>query len=390
MKRFKVAPEIFYEKNAINYLENIKKGEKAFIVTDSLMVKIGVVDKVTAILEKKNVKFEIFSKIEGEPALSIVTLGLKRFLEFDGDLLIALGGGSVMDASKAIMYFIRQMGEDYLGLKKSDLPYFIIIPTTSGTGSEVTSYTVITDDETGTKIALQDDEKFADIALLDCELIKTVPPFVTAETGMDILAHGIESFVTKQASDYTDALAQMAIEYVFTYLVNCYQNGNDDMSREKIHNASCMAGMAFENSGIGINHSLAHALGARFKIAHGRANAVLLPYVIRYNSGLFDDNCHIQFETAAKYCKITRMLHLPSGDIKEGVNMLAKAIMTLNRQLDIANSINGLGIKEEDFMQALPDMCASAMQDICTEGNPRVPEEKDFRNILLEAYYGCC
>lgn len=388
MKRFKVAPEIFYEKNAINHLENIIQGGKAFIITDELMIKIGIVEKITAILDRKAVQYEIFPEITGEPSLGMVTLGLKRFLDFNGNLLIALGGGSVMDAAKAIMYFIRQIGADQQGHQKSDLPFFIIIPTTSGTGSEVTSYTVITDETQNLKIALHNDMKFADVALLDCNLIKTVPPQVTAETGMDILTHAIEAFVSNQASDFTDALAQMAIEMVFSHLVTCYQNGNDDLSREKIHNASCMAGMAFENSSVGLNHSMAHALGAKFKIAHGRANAVLLPYVIRYNSGLFDDSYHIDFATANKYCKLTRLLHLPTKDLKEGVNMLAKAIMALNSQMDIAHSIRDLRVEYHVFEQALPELCSVTMADICTQGNPRVPCEKDIATIFRAAYNG--
>jgi len=388
MKRFKIAPEIYYEKNAINHLENIIQGGKAFIITDQLMIKLGLVEQITAILDRKSVQYEIFPEISGEPSLGIVTLGLKKFLDFNGDLLIALGGGSVMDASKAIMYFIRQMGIDQLGHKKSDLPFFIVIPTTSGTGSEVTSYTVITDESQNIKIALQNDEKFADVALLDCNLIKTVPPHITAETGMDILTHAIEAFVSNQASDFTDAFAQMAIEMVFFHLVTCYQNGSDDLGREKIHNASCMAGMAFENSSVGLNHSMAHALGAKFKIAHGRANAVLLPYVIKYNSGLFEDSSHIEFATANKYCKITRLLHLPTLDLKEGVTMLSKAIMTLNSQMDIAVCIRDLGIEHHEFEQALPEMCSAAMADICTPGNPRVPCEKDINTIFRTAYNG--
>lgn len=388
MKRFKVAPEIYYEKNAINRLEDIIQGGKAFIVTDELMIKIGVVDKITAILDKKSVQYEIFPEIVGEPSLGIVALGLKKFLEFDGSLLIALGGGSVMDAAKAIMYFIRQIGSDQSEHLQSKLPFFVVIPTTSGTGSEVTSYTVITDETQNLKVALHNDKKFADVALLDCNLIKTVPPHVTAETGMDILTHAIEAFVSNEASDFTDALAQMAIEMVFAHLVNCYKNGQDDLSREKIHNASCMAGMAFENSSVGLNHSMAHALGAKFHIPHGRANAVLLPYVIKYNSGLFDDSYHIDFETANKYCKITRLLHLPTLDLREGVLMLAKAILSLNSQMDIAVSICDLGIGIHEFEQALPEMCSATMEDICTQGNPRIPNEKDIISIFQAAYHG--
>jgi acetaldehyde dehydrogenase/alcohol dehydrogenase len=267
-------------------------------------------------------------------------------------------------------------------------PYFIAIPTTSGTGSEVTSYSVITDTQNNVKIPLKDDEMLPDVAILDCEFTKSVPPTVTADTGMDVLTHAIEAFISKGASDCTDALSQMAIEYVFKYLLNCYKNGEDIVSREKIHSASCMAGVAFENASLGLNHSLAHAFGAKFKVSHGKANAIFLPYVIKYNSGLFDENDYIGFETCKKYAKISRLLGLPTSDLKEGVIMLIKSIKVLNNQLNIPLTIQEMGINEDEFEYFLEEMTQVALKDVCTQGNPRVPVEKDIYIIFKEAYYG--
>lgn len=387
MKRFKIAPEIHYEKDAVHYLENIE-GKRAFIVTDEVLLNIGLVDKVKTILAQQGITCEIFYGVEPDPSFETVTNGLEKFINSQSDTLIALGGGSVIDASKAMIYFSKHIGKTSSGVNDNHTPYFIVIPTTSGTGSEVTSYTVLTDTKKSTKIAIQGDEMLPDLALLDCELVKTVPPSVTADTGLDALAHAVEAFVSKHASDYTDAFAQMAIEFIFQYLVNCYKNGADQLSREKIHNASCLAGMAFENSSLGLNHSLAHVFGARFKVPHGKANAIFLPYTIKYNSGLFDDNDHIDFAAAHKYVKLAKLLDLPASDLKEGVVMLSKSIKVLNTQLNIPLTIKELGIDADEFTASLKEMSAIAFHDICTAGNPRVPTEEEIYRLFQEAFYG--
>lgn len=381
MKKFKIATEVYYD-GALKYLEGFEK-EKVFIVTDKIMNEIGIVNKVTKIFDNKNIAYKIFDKVKPDPSLEVVTHGLKEYMNYDADCIIAIGGGSVIDASKAIVYFIEK------GLKSTDKkPYFIAIPTTSGTGSEVTSYSVITDTSKNMKIVLKSDNMCADLAILDCEFTTTVPPQVTADTGMDVLTHAIEAFVSNEASDFTDMLARNSIEIIFKYLEKVYRNGVDKDGREKMHTASCMAGMAFENSALGITHSLAHILGAKFKISHGRANAVILPYVIKYNSGLFDENDIIDFKAAKKYSQIAKVLGLPQDDFKEGVKMLIKSIKCLNKNLNIPSTIQGLGVDKEEFENGLEEMSNTALADICTSGNPRTPSKEDINKIFKEAYLG--
>lgn len=385
MKRFKMAPELHYEDGALNYLYDIDF-KSAFVVTDQIMEQLGLTNKVIKILEDKKVPFEKFAEVEPNPSVKTISKALEIFLKTDADILIAIGGGSVLDAAKAIIYFLQE------AIKNSDLkrekPFFVVIPTTSGTGSEVTSYSVLTDTDTGMKIPLKDDGMFPDIAILDCEFTKTVPPSVTADTGMDVLTHAIEAYVSNIASDCTTALAQMSIEFVFKYLPNCYKNGLDSHSRGKIHNASCMAGMAFENASLGINHSLAHVFGAKFHVSHGKANAVLLPYVIQYNSGLFDHNDNVPFDTALQYQKIAKLIGLPSSNMKEAVIMLTKSIKLLNMKLQIPISIREMGIDETAYMVLVDEMAETAMKDICTAGNPRVPHVEDLKKILINAFNG--
>jgi len=386
MKTFKVPTKILYEENSIKYLEDLKCN-KVFIVTDKIMFKLGMTKEITEIFDKELIKYEIFDEVEPEPTMEIVTNVLKKFINSQADTLIAIGGGSVIDTSKAIIYFIdiiRNKMDD----KVSQKPFFIAIPTTSGTGSEVTSYAVITDSIEYKKVPLKSDIMYADVAILDAEFTKTVPPSVTADTAMDALTHALEAFVSKNASDCTDALAQSAIENVFKYVVKVYKNGSDAFCREKIHSASCMAGIAFENASLGINHSLAHAIGAKFKISHGKANAILLPYVIEYNCGLFDNNEYNTFETAKKYSKIANLLRLPNSNFKEGVLMLIKSLKVLNMQLNIPCTIKELGIEESVFNEFLDEICESALQDVCTLGNPRPTTKKELSDILKNAYLG--
>ena len=339
------------------------------------------------ILDKASIKYEIFYEVEPEPTMEVVTNALKKFMNSKADTLIAIGGGSVIDTSKGIIYFINKL-RDKMDEKVSQKPFFVVIPTTSGTGSEVTSYAIITDSNEHKKITLKDDVMYADVAILDAEFTKTVPPSVTADTAMDALTHALEAYVSNNASECTDALAQSAIEIINEYVVKVYKNGLDMLSRERIQIASCMAGIAFENASLGINHSLAHAIGAKFKISHGKANAILLPYVVEYNCGLFDKNEYNTFETAKKYSKIARCIGLPSSDFKEGVLMLIKSIKILNSKLNIPHSIKDLGIEETVFNESLDELCVRALEDACSLGNPRKASKEDLGGILKAAYVG--
>jgi len=386
MMTFKVPTKILHERNSIKYLEETKSS-KVFIITDKIMFKLGMTKKVEEILDSAMIAYEIFDEVEPEPTVEVVTNALKRFMNSNADTIIAIGGGSVIDTSKALIYF-HNILRDKIADENSEKPFFIVIPTTSGTGSEVTSYAVITDAKEHKKIALKNDIMYADVAILDAEYTKTVPKVVTADTAMDALTHAFEALVSNNSSDCTDALAQSAIENVFENIVKVYKNGLDIISREKIQMASCMAGIAFENASLGINHSLAHAIGAKFKISHGRANAILLPYVIEYNCGLFDKNEYNTFDTAKKYSKIANILRLPSSDFKEGVTMLVKSLKILNSELNIPLALKDLGIEESVFNESLDEVCQRALEDEFTLGNPRKTTKEELSGILKTAYLG--
>jgi acetaldehyde dehydrogenase/alcohol dehydrogenase len=266
----------------------------------------------------------------------------------------------------------------------------VAIPTTSGTGSEVTSFAVITDRARNVKYPLADYELTPDIAILDPDFVMTVPKAITADTGMDVLTHAIEAYVSILASDYTDALAMKAIQLVFQYLPRAYADGSDRVAREKMHNASCIAGMAFTNAFLGINHSLAHKLGGEFHIPHGRANAVLLPFTIEYNGSkptkFMSFPKYEKFIADEKYAEIARALGLPAGTPAEGVHSLAEAVRGLMRQLNIPESIGACGVEKAAFLGRVAALADLAFEDQCTTANPRLPLVKELEEIYRKAY----
>lgn len=275
-----------------------------------------------------------------------------------------------------------------LGLKSK----LVSIPTTSGTGSEVTSFAVITDKKKNIKYPLADYELTPDIAILDPDLVMSLPKKITADTGMDVLTHAIESYVSNMASDYTDGLAEKAVELVYNYLPKAYEDGTDRIAREKMHNASCIAGMAFTNAFLGINHSIAHKLGGEFHIAHGRANAIILPYVIKYNSTKptkFVSFPKYEFFVAdEKYASLAKRLNLKAGSTEEGVKSLIKAIKEMNEKLGIPSCLKDEGISEKEFLEKIDMLSEKAFEDQCTTANPRLPLVTEIKQILLDSYYG--
>jgi len=404
MKWFKIPQKIYFEYGSLQYLSKIK-GKKAFIVTDPFMVKLGFVDKVIYHLEKVPLEYEIYSDVEPDPSVDTVMAGCKEMNRFQPDIIIALGGGSAIDAAKGMWLFYENPETEFetLRLKFADIrkrafkfpqlgkrATFVAIPTTSGTGSEVTAFAVITDKKKNIKYPLADYELTPDIAIIDPELVLTVPPSVTADTGMDVLTHAIEAYVSVMASDYTDALAEKAIKIVFEYLPKAYKNGQDKVAREKMHNASCIAGMAFTNAFLGLNHSMAHILGGKFHIPHGRANAILLPHVIRYNAQKptkFAAFPQYEYPMAGeRYAEIARFLGLPAGTMEEGVDSLIKAIRELMAQLDIPMTLAAAGVDRERFERELREMSDIAFNDQCTGTNPRMPLVAEIEKIYREAY----
>ena len=409
MQWFKVPPKIYFERGSIQYLSKMPEITKAFIVTDESMVKLGYVDKIIYQLEKhdNHIHFEVFSDVEPDPSFDTIDRGVSAMGQFTPDVIIALGGGSAIDAAKGMWLFYEHPDVDKEGLKlkfldirKRTYKYpklglkakFVAIPTTSGTGSEVTSFAVITDKDNNVKYPFADYELTPDVAIIDPDLVLTLPKVLTADTGMDVLTHAIEAYVSNRARDYTDGLAEKAGELVHKYLIRAYENGNDKEAREKVHNASCIAGMAFTNAFLGINHSLAHKLGGEFHIAHGRCNAILLPYVIRYNASTptkFVSFPKYEYYIAdEKYAMFAKKIGLEIEDIEDGVDKLIDMVNRMNEKLGIPKSFQEYGIDEETYMSKIDELANRAFEDQCTTSNPRLPLVTELKKILVDAYYG--
>ena len=409
MQWFKVPEKIYFEAGSIAYLEKMPDITRAFIVTDPSMVELGYVDKILYHLRKRHeyVHSEIFSDVESDPSFDTINKGIKMMNEFKPDVIIAIGGGSPIDAAKGMWLFYEHPDADVEGLKLKFMDIrkrtykfpklgekakFVAIPTTSGTGSEVTSFAVLTDKKQNKKYPLADYELTPDVAIVDPDLVMSLPKKITADTGMDVLTHAIEAYVSNMASDYTDGLAEKAVELVFKNLREAYNNGDNKEAREHMHNASTIAGMAFTNAFLGINHSLAHKIGAEFHMAHGRINAILLPYVIRYNSSkptkFVSFPKYEYFIADKKYADLSRRMYFPAYTNEEGVNSLIEEIKKLNADLGIERSFKEAGINEEEFMAKVDVLADRAFEDQCTTANPRVPLVSELKQILIDSYYG--
>jgi len=411
MQWFKIPPKIYFEKGSVEYLAKMPDISRAFIVTDPTMVQLGYVDKVLYYLRRREsyCHSEIYDDVEPDPSVATIRKGVQAMRDFAPDVIIALGGGSAIDAAKGMWLFYEHPETSFDGLKLKFLDIrkrafqfpelgkkskLVAIPTTSGTGSEVTAFSVITDKENGNiKYPLTDYELTPDVAIIDSQFVSTMPGRTTAITGLDVLTHAIEAYVSVMASDYTDGLAMSAIELTFEYLPRSYKNGAADLeAREKMHNASCIAGMAFTNAFLGLNHSMAHKLGGEFHVAHGLANAILLPYVILYNAEkptkvpTFPKYSH--FIADQKYARIARHLGLGGADDGESVRNLANAVRSLCKTLDIPTSIAQCGVEEQAFLSRLRPLSEHAFADQCTIANPRYPLVEEIEEIYKKAYYG--
>ena len=411
MQWFKVPDRIYHEVGSVQYLEKLPNTERVMIVTDRMMVQLGYVEKLEYHLRKRRnpVMIDIFCDVEPDPSVDTVLNGAEAMRKFKPDTIIALGGGSAMDAAKGMWLFYENPEADFedLRLKFMDIrkriykfpklgrkAKMVAIPTTSGTGSEVTSFAVITDKVNNVKYPLADYELTPDVAIIDPNFVMTVPAAVTADTGLDVLTHAIEAYVSVMATDYTDALAIKAIEMVFEYLPKSYKGANTaegKEAREKMHNASCMAGMAFANAFLGINHSLAHKLGSEFHIPHGRANAILLPHVIEYNATMPTKFAafpkYKSFVADKKYAEIAKYLGLKANTTEEGVKNLVEAIRSLMKEVNIPMTVKECGIDEETYFAAIERLALDAFDDQCTPANPRLPLVTELVEIY-ETIYG--
>lgn len=409
MQWFKVPNKIFFEKGSIGYLEVMRDISRVFIVCDPTMVKLGYVDKILYYLRKRKNKVhsEIFSDVEPDPSFDTINKGVEMMNSFEPDCIIALGGGSAIDAAKGMWLLYEQPDVDLSALKEKFMDIrkriykieqlgekakLVAIPTTSGTGSETTSFAVISDKKNNMKYPLADYALLPTIAIVDPELVYTLPKRSVADTGMDVLTHAIEAYVSNMASDYTDGLAIKAIELVFEYLERSYKDPTDTLAKEKMHNASTIAGMAFSNAFLGINHSIAHKIGGEYHVPHGRANAILLPYVIEYNAKMPSKFVSFpKYETFVadkKYADIAKRLGLKANTTEEGVKSLIKAIKELMQKLEMTSSFKEEGIDEKVYFKNIDELADKAFSDQCTTANPKLPLVSELKEILEKSYYG--
>ena len=372
---FTLKTKVYAGKESIRLLKTIS-GSAACIITDGIMAELGYLGQAVELLRQAGMESHVFQDVRPDPNTEIITAGLEVFRSSGADVLVALGGGSVIDTAKAILYGAWKMDE--ASFKR---PQFIAIPSTSGTGSEVTDFSVITVD--GSKVVIVDERIAPDIAILDSVCLQHVPNKVVADTGIDVLVHAIEAYVSIHATDFTDALAEKAVQLVFAHLETLYRDPADAYARDRIQNASCMAGMAFTNANLGLNHSLAHALGGRFHISHGRANAMMLLPVMEFNACLCGGGGERE---RTRYAHLAALLHLPARTAREGTASLIEASRNLMRKLDIPPSIRTLSIEREAFTTALPDMAEAALRDRCTPSAPRQGTKEELIALYEKAY----
>ncbi|MEU8072401.1 MULTISPECIES: bifunctional acetaldehyde-CoA/alcohol dehydrogenase [unclassified Micromonospora] len=407
---FKVPPKIYFEPNAIRYLADMPDVHRVTVVTDHTMTRLGYVDRVLSVLHRRReqVALQIIDDVEPEPSVRTVDRGAESMRSFRPDTIIALGGGSAMDAAKVMWLryehpevVFADLREKFFDIRKrafkfptlGALAQLVCIPTTSGTGAEVTPFAVITDTASGKKYPLADYALTPSVAIVDPILAADLPAVVTADSGFDALTHAIESYVSVYANDFTDGLALHAVRLIFGNLARAVHHGAaDPVAREKMHNAGTIAGMAFGSAFLGIVHAMSHTLGATFHVAHGRTNAILLPHVIRYNGTVPNKLTgwpkYETYRAPQRFADIARTLGLPVTTDAEAVEALATAIERLRDEVGIEPSFAAVGVDERAFLAALPQQALNAYEDQCAPANPRMPMLGDMQELMRAAYYG--
>ncbi len=410
---FRVPGKVYIKKGclpvALDELKTVMGKRRAFLVTDSFLYKNGFAKPITDKLDEMGIAHACFFNVEPDPTLACAKEGAQQMRAFEPDVIIALGGGSAMDAAKIMWVMYEHPEADFMDMamrfvdirkrvytfpKMGEKAYFVAIPTSAGTGSEVTPFAVITDEQSGVKYPLADYELMPNMAIVDADLHMSAPKGLTAASGIDAVTHDLEAYAAMLATDYTDGLALRSLKTIFEYLPRAYDNGqNDPEAREKMANAATMAGMAFANAFLGVCHSLAHKLGAFHHLPHGVANALMIEEVIRFNAveappkmGTFSQYAYPH--TLARYCEVADYLGLGGSTQEEKLENLIKAINDLKARVGIKKTIRDYGIDEADFLARLDEMVVQAFDDQCTGANPRYPLMKEMRQMYLNAYYG--
>ena len=376
MKSFEIKTKIHFGDNALERLAQMPY-KRVLVITDPFIAKGPMIKLITDPLEKSGKAYEVFHDVVPDAPIDKIIIGVKKMLEYMPDAIVAVGGGSAIDSSKSIREFA-------LGINHYTDVALIAIPTTSGTGSEVTSFAVVNDTVAKIKHPLVSPSLTAEEAILDAELVKSVPPAITADTGMDVLTHAIEAYVSTDHNEFSTALAEKSIEIVGVFLLRAYLNGNDTHARQKMHVASCLARLAFNSASLGLTHGMAHQLGANFHIPHGRANAMLLPHIIEYNADIHKDSrSQSEYHPSVKrYSTIAHILGLSSYNKVMSVRSLIQWIQFMNQDMKIPARISEIGtISVNNYMSKVEIMAEAALADACTATNPRTPDKEAIMQI---------
>lgn len=410
---FRAPQKVYFKKGclpvALDELGTVMGKKKAFIVTDTFLYENGYTDPVTAKLDEMGIKYSVFSNVAPDPTLECALEGAKAMTAFEPDCIIAIGGGSAMDAGKIMWVLYEHPDADFMDMamrfidirkrvytfpKMGEKAMFVAVPTSAGTGSEVTPFAVITDGKSGVKYPLADYELMPNMAIVDADMMMDAPKGLTSASGIDAVSHALEAYASTMATDYTDGIALRSLKMIFEYLPRAYDNGpNDPVAREKMGNAATMAGMAFANAFLGVCHSMAHKLGAYHHLPHGIANALMLEYVLRFNAsetpakmGTFSQYDHPH--TLARYAEVADYLNLGGKTDEEKLENLIKAINDLKKKIGIKDTIKDYGVDEKYFLDTLDEMTENAFDDQCTGANPRYPLMSEIKEMYLKAYYG--